>query len=67
MGLGVLEAIGYTGIRAHEQVAVSSPRSKEDVFFPCKGGLPSQFEVQREISGLHRVQGVQGMRDLSGI
>lgn len=34
MGLGVLETTGYTGIRAHEQVAVSSARSKEDIIFP---------------------------------
>lgn len=56
-------AHGFRGIRghrlqgAHEQVAVSSLKSKEDVFFPCVGGLPLELDGQRKISGLHKVQG----------
>lgn len=55
MGLGVLEAIGYTGIRAHEPVAVSSPGSWDDVFFshareghPCNLKSKEKFLVCTE-------------------
>lgn len=55
MALGVLEATGY---REHMRLCLASSQRKMS-FFPSVGGLPLEFDVQRKISGLHKVQGVR--------